>query len=85
MISEAEFLDLVRDFSMFEGASDGSLIELGQSTCEVMEAGGDDGWFYNVKNLTDNGMDAQEAGGLITYSVAAFCPDQMSKLPSTGG
>jgi hypothetical protein len=81
LISESEFLDLVSDFPMFEGADDGSLIELGRSTCDVMKAGGDDGWIYNVKNLTDNGIDAQDAGELIAYSVAAFCPEEMSKLP----
>lgn len=85
-ISESEFLKKAHALDTYADADasyDTRIVETAHNVCDAMkgEAEPDVAWVRTVGAMTDGGMDAGDAGAFITYSVAAYCPDQLERLP----
>lgn len=79
-VTPAIYLKLMHELPYFASSSDASLIRLGEATCEVIPE--DNGWLISVKNFTDHGIPAEQAGSAIQYAVSTYCPDEQVNLPN---
>lgn len=90
-LTESDFLELAHEIPYFAKGIDAglgdSVVAVGKSICGIYEGNAtetDEAVFAaSVKLLiTGDNVEAKDAGGFVTYSLAAFCPDQYPRLPS---
>lgn len=84
-LPEAKFFELSHEISdLFASMDNETLTEIGKGACDILDAGGDDGWLLAVKTFTDQDIDAKDAGMFITYAASTYCPGSMDSFPSAG-
>lgn len=86
-LTDAQYLELVRGkITFYSKATDEQLFEVGRAFCGVLQAnphpaeGDQTRWVLLVKQQTDAGMDAGEAGSMPVYAAGWGCPEELDQV-----
>lgn len=86
-MTDAQFADQVRQIDYFANSSDGGIRQVGESMCVIFDptTSKTDAtvlWSAAVEAGRSQGLSLEDAGALVIWSVAAYCPSEFDYLPS---
>lgn len=68
----------IEDTPSLQGKSDAEVLDIFESVCSTFESSKADGGMIALRDLLDQGFPAGEAGGMLVYSAAVSCQDEMA-------
>lgn len=68
----------IEDTPSLQGKSDAEILDVFESVCTSFKSPRGDGGMIALRNLLDQGFPAGEAGGMLVYSAAVSCQDEMA-------
>jgi hypothetical protein len=80
-LSEQEYYDLVHETAGLSGMDNADIKTNGENTCAVFDEI-DEPYPPALGAMIDGGLEAGDAGALIAYSVAQYCPEHLNDIPT---